>query len=174
MHCTEHPDQHCPDRPKGFTKPEQARRRRAREAQAQSGAVGVLLVGGMTVIFLVALMGRALFPQQAGSLFTLVFFGACACIVLVGVVIWLAVVRHQQRQAAALSRALEDLAAVLPADASPIAEALAVKVAGLDLRPAQRACLPLLAVLAELDAHGDLDAAARRAGQRLDDLCSTR
>lgn len=174
MHCTEHPDQRRPGRHRKITQPEQARRRRACEAQAQSGAVGLLLVGGMTAILLVALMGRALFPQQAGGLFTLVFFGACACVVLVGVIIWLAVARHQQRQAAALSRALEDLAAVLPADASPLAEALAVKVAGLDLRPAQRACLPLLTVLADLDARGDLDAAARRAGQRLDDLCSTR
>lgn len=174
MNGTEHPDQRCPDRPKGFSKPEQARRRRARETQAQSGAAGLLLVGGMTAILLVALMGRALFPQQAGGLFTLGFFSVCAGVLLVGLSIRLAVARHQQRQAAELSRALEDLAAVLPADTSPIAAALAVKVAGLDPHPAQRACLPLLTILGVMDARGDLDAAARRARQLLADLCATR
>lgn len=97
-----------------------------------------------------------------------------AAVLLAGVGTWEAVARYQQRRAAALSRALEDLAAVLPTDAQPIAEALAVKVAGLDARAARHACIPMLTILADLEQRGDLTPDAREVGQRLRYLCSTR
>ena len=164
--------QHCCRR-QGLTQPEQARRRHARSIANKSGMAYLVLLMFVPGTLLARIPSITLFSAPPGH-FMLAPVLMTAAVLLAGVGTWEAVARYQQHRAAALSRALEDLAAVLPTDAQPIGEALAVKVAGLDARAARRACIPMQAILADLDARGDLDAAARQAGQRLDDLCSTR